>query len=131
MAERTYAGKRLSVTYDTVRCRHFAECVRGLPEVFDTSRRPWVNVDAATAEQVAEVVRRCPSGALHAVFDDGTTEEPERPTQVQVLAEGPVLLRGDLLIDTPDGPRREVRAAMCGCHRSGYLPWCDGACGHH
>lgn len=130
MGEKVYTGRRVTVTYDPVRCRHFAECVRGLPQVFDTHKRPWVNVDAAPAEQVAEIVRRCPSGALHAVFADGSTEEPEQPTRVQVLPEGPVLVRGDLLIDTPSGPRREVRAAICGCHRSTAAPWCDGACGH-
>lgn len=130
MAEKAYRGKAVTVTYDPGRCRHFAECVRGLPQVFDTTKRPWVNVDAAAAEQVAEVVRRCPSGALHAIFADGSTEVPEQPSRVRVLAGGPVLLRGDLLIDTPAGPRHELRAAICGCHRSAASPWCDGTCEH-
>lgn len=47
---------------------HAAECVRGMPEVFDTSKRPWLNPgNAATLEAVdhlVEVVGRCPSGAL-------------------------------------------------------------------
>jgi uncharacterized Fe-S cluster protein YjdI len=36
-----YTGREIEVTYDPVRCLHAAECVRGLPSVFDTSRRPW------------------------------------------------------------------------------------------
>ncbi|MFJ9569273.1 (4Fe-4S)-binding protein [Streptomyces bacillaris] len=61
---RAYAGRSITVTFEAGRCRHAAECVRGLPEVFDTARRPWIRPDAADAGRVAEVVRRCPSGAL-------------------------------------------------------------------
>lgn len=64
MAEKAYPGKRIVVTFDGEVCQHAAECVRGLPEVFDTKQRPWIQPDAAPADQVAEVVRRCPSGAL-------------------------------------------------------------------
>ena len=64
MAEKAYPGKRIVVTFDGEVCRHAAECVRGLPEVFDTKQRPWIQPDNAPADQVAEVVRRCPSGAL-------------------------------------------------------------------
>lgn len=33
---KAYDGKRITVTYDTGRCLHAAECVRGLPEAFDS-----------------------------------------------------------------------------------------------
>jgi len=59
-----YVGKDTTVSFDSALCQHAAECVRGLPEVFDTKQRPWIQPDAATAERVAEVVARCPSGAL-------------------------------------------------------------------
>jgi uncharacterized Fe-S cluster protein YjdI len=61
---KTYTGTRVDVSFDPPVCRHAAECVRGLPAVFDTRRRPWILPDAAPAEQVVEVVGRCPSGAL-------------------------------------------------------------------
>ena len=65
MAEpKRYEGERITVTFDGELCRHAAECVRGLPEVFDTDRRPWILPDEAEAEKVVEVVGRCPSGAL-------------------------------------------------------------------
>ncbi|GHB61555.1 hypothetical protein GCM10010347_34680 [Streptomyces cirratus] len=53
-----YAGKHITVTYETRRCLHAAECVGGLPEVFDSGQRPWVRPDGAEPERVAEVVRR-------------------------------------------------------------------------
>ncbi|WP_399171995.1 (4Fe-4S)-binding protein [Streptomyces sp. PanSC19] len=59
-----YEGEGITVTFEPRRCLHAAECVHGLPEVFDLSRRPWVLPGAAEPARVAEVVRRCPSGAL-------------------------------------------------------------------
>ncbi|MFE9921640.1 helix-turn-helix domain-containing protein [Streptomyces sp. NPDC005774] len=46
---------------------------RGLPEVFDPAKRPWIQPDKATAERLAEVVRRCPSGALQYELVEGET----------------------------------------------------------
>jgi uncharacterized Fe-S cluster protein YjdI len=50
----------VTVYYDRSRCRHYAECVRGLPQVFDPARRPWIRAGLADAATMAEVVRRCP-----------------------------------------------------------------------
>lgn len=60
----TYKGKGSTVTYDPNTCIHAAECVKGLPAVFDVSRKRWIDPDAASPAEVAEVVGRCPSGAL-------------------------------------------------------------------
>ena len=127
---RAYTAPAITVYYDRARCRHFAECVRGLPDVFDTQHKPWIQADRAAAERVAEVVRRCPTGALHYALADGPAEDAERPTSVRVLPEGPIILHGDLLIDTPSGEQHETRAALCGCAASsGIAPFCDGTCG--
>ena len=61
---RAYSAPGATVYYDRGRCLHFAECLRGLPGVFDVKKRPWIQPENASAERVAEVVRRCPSGAL-------------------------------------------------------------------
>ncbi|WP_205698151.1 (4Fe-4S)-binding protein [Conexibacter sp. SYSU D00693] len=64
MARKAYVGAELTVSFDPEVCRHAAECVRGLPAVFDAQRRPWIQPDAAPASEVRDVVGRCPSGAL-------------------------------------------------------------------
>ncbi|MGB0092348.1 MAG: (4Fe-4S)-binding protein [Solirubrobacteraceae bacterium] len=79
---RTYTGERVTVYYEACRCLHFAECIRGLSEVFDVRKRPWIQPDNAPAELVAEVIRRCPSGALHYELAHGSPEQPEHPTRV-------------------------------------------------
>ncbi|MBB6634312.1 (4Fe-4S)-binding protein [Cohnella thailandensis] len=59
-----YAGKEIDVLFAAELCAHSGTCVRGLPRVFDVRRRPWVLADAESAERIAELVDRCPSGAL-------------------------------------------------------------------
>jgi len=61
---RTYAGKEVDVSFGPEVCIHAANCVRGLPGVFDTTRRPWIVPDAAAADDVVAQVGRCPSDAL-------------------------------------------------------------------
>src|SRR5215211_4781873 len=125
---RPYTAPGVRVFYDRGRCLHFAECIRGLPQVFDVEKRPWIQPENASAEQVAEVVRRCPSGALHYQLEEGPREEPEQPIRVEFVANGPINLRGDLSIDVPAGRMREVRASLCRCGRTENEPFCDKAC---
>ncbi len=59
-----YKGKDVTVSFDSAVCQHAAFCVKGLPSVFDTNARPWINPDASDADAVRAQVERCPSGAL-------------------------------------------------------------------
>lgn len=62
--KQTYKSESITVTFDPNLCIHAAVCVRTLPEVFDISKKRWVQPDKAEAGRLAEVVRSCPSGAL-------------------------------------------------------------------
>lgn len=68
MARKTYVGPIVDVSFDGAVCQHAAECVRGMPAVFDTGKRPWIDpavaASAVLADQLRAVVGRCPSGAL-------------------------------------------------------------------
>ncbi|MGW1893689.1 (4Fe-4S)-binding protein [Streptomyces sp. NPDC002004] len=129
---KAYKGEAVTVSFDGKRCLHAAECVRGLPAVFDTERRPWISPDGAPADKVAEVVRRCPSGALQYALADGTPEAPQAPTTVHREPDGRLVMRGDLSVTVADGTtQRETRATLCGCGATGRVPFCDhsGPCG--
>ena len=89
-------GEQIEVTYDTARCLHAAECVRGMPSVFDTTKHPWVAPDAGDPEALAAVIRRCPTGALHYTLRKGEPEQPSVPTRISAPEDGPLLLEGDL-----------------------------------
>ncbi|MEU3606392.1 (4Fe-4S)-binding protein [Streptomyces sp. NPDC035033] len=121
-----YEGEGITVTFEPRRCLHAAECVHGLPEVFDPSRRPWVLPDAAPVERVAEVIRRCPSGALRYHPSRGGAEEPpDVPATVRRSPSGQLVVRGNLLVTGERGVRHETRAVLCGCGASENQPYCD------
>ncbi|MFE6647923.1 (4Fe-4S)-binding protein [Nocardioides sp. NPDC057772] len=71
MTRKTYTGPLVDVSFDGDVCQHAAECVRGMPTVFDTAARPWINPTHAdsdgSAQTLREVIGRCPSGALRVV----------------------------------------------------------------
>jgi uncharacterized Fe-S cluster protein YjdI len=123
-------GRAISVWYDPRRCTDVGECVRGAPAVFDLAAQPEprIDPDADLPERIAQIVRRCPTGALHYRLADGTDEPAESPTRISLRPEGPIWVQGDLRIDTSRGPLVERRAALCGCGRSANRPWCDMAC---
>lgn len=126
-----YRGDEVQVTYSLDRCIHAGECVRGLPAVFDPKKKPWVQPDAAAADDVFEVVRRCPTGALKATLSDGRTDDDsaEVPCEIRLDANGPILLRGQIrLVDADDELILEDnRMALCRCGQSANKPFCDGS----
>jgi CDGSH-type Zn-finger protein/uncharacterized Fe-S cluster protein YjdI len=123
-----YPGKQIDVSWDKTRCLHVAECILGLRSVFDTSKTPWVQPDSESANQVASVIHRCPTGALHYVRQDsGPFESPDPQNTVRVAAEGPIYLRGEVQLVTGGESVDETRAALCRCGHSTNKPYCDGS----
>jgi len=68
--QQVYESPEITVTFDPDVCTHSGACVRGLPAVFDISRKRWVRPGLAPAAEVAAQVARCPSGALQARLKD-------------------------------------------------------------
>jgi uncharacterized Fe-S cluster protein YjdI len=66
-----YETDEISVSFDPNICRHTGICIRGLPAVFDVKRKHWIRPELATAQEVAEQVKRCPSGALQYELKSG------------------------------------------------------------
>ena len=64
MAKREYKKDSLIVLWDSDLCTHCESCWRELPTVFDPQKRPWVNLDGASADDIRRQVAKCPSGAL-------------------------------------------------------------------
>ena len=59
-----YSNGEVTVVWQPAKCIHSGVCARGLPLVFDSHRRPWIELASATSEQIVAQVGRCPSGAL-------------------------------------------------------------------
>ncbi|MCU0868098.1 MAG: CDGSH iron-sulfur domain-containing protein [Burkholderiales bacterium] len=128
----TFKGRLITVTFDVGRCMHAAHCVKGLPAVFDRDRKPWVDPDQASATALMGVIERCPSGALKAQLGSGgrSAERPQRTNTVQVVADGPLYLRGQITLVADGAPEplaEDVRLALCRCGRSKRAPFCDAS----
>src|SRR5690554_2769596 len=100
----TYENSDIRVTYDSARCIHAAECVRGLREVFDPEKRPWIQPGQAAASNVADIIELCPTGALHYELKDSerTEQKPEQNT-IQFQEDGPIYIRGDIRVEDAQG----------------------------
>jgi uncharacterized Fe-S cluster protein YjdI len=124
-----YRNDRIAVSWEPAYCIHVANCLRGNPQVFDAARRPWIDVDRASADEIAEVVMRCPTGALHFERLDGGPQEPvPDETSVETRPNGPLFVRGKVRIQEPSGRvlREDTRVALCRCGGSENKPFCDG-----
>jgi uncharacterized Fe-S cluster protein YjdI len=147
MTERThvrkdYATDAIVVHWDSGRCIHSANCLTGLPEVFDVRRRPWVRVDRASADAVAAAVDTCPSRALTYTRLDGAAPGPngvpasdagarapeDVPVVISLKPDGPLTVEGPVRIELARGEILEVtdRAVLCRCGGSSNKPFCDG-----
>jgi len=126
----TYTSDVIDVQYDVKRCIHAAECVHGSPSVFDPERKPWVDPSQADAETTAQVIMSCPTGALKFTRKDGGEEEaPDVANSLSIEPNGPLYVRGDLQIETPDGEVvfTDTRVALCRCGLSENKPFCDNS----
>lgn len=127
---KTYSGDRIDVSFDTKRCIHAAKCVRGVPAVFDTSRRPWILPDEADADAVAAVIETCPTGALHYERKDGgPNETADAQTSIRIGRNGPLFVRGQARIvnDAGETLLADSRIALCRCGASANKPLCDNS----
>ncbi len=123
-----YRGEKIDVTWDAKRCIHAVECTSRLGAVFDTRRKPWVTPDASSADQVVETISHCPTGALHFTRKDGGAPETcDAVNTVSLDINGPLYVRGEIVIETPNGEvvLKDTRVALCRCGASKYKPFCD------
>lgn len=124
---KVYHGKDIEVSFDLDICVHIAECLRGQRQVFQLNRRPWILPDAASADEVSDVVQRCPSGALlYRRLDGGPQEDPDGATTITAIRDGPLLVSGKVEVRHEDGTVETLpRATLCRCGESKHKPFCD------
>ena len=65
-----YSNGEVTVVWQPAICQHSQRCFKGLPEVFDPGKRPWVDSSGASTEDIIAQIKRCPSGALSFVMNE-------------------------------------------------------------
>jgi CDGSH-type Zn-finger protein len=124
-----YAGAGLVVHFNRLQCSASEECARGLPAVFEHGRKPFIEPDRAGVEQVVEVIRRCPSGALRYTLKNETGPQHREPPSIRIRRNGPYEVRGGIPLRTSfwtEAASREIYA-LCRCGASRNKPFCDGS----
>jgi len=126
MGTETVRGNKIVIHFDSQRCIHARHCVLGRPDVFvPNAPGEWIHPDAAPTEELAALVRNCPSGALHYDrLDGGAEEAPPVVNTVRVRENGPLAFHAALQIDGQDAG---LRATLCRCGASQNKPYCDGS----
>jgi CDGSH-type Zn-finger protein/uncharacterized Fe-S cluster protein YjdI len=126
---RHYTDDKIDISYEARRCIHAAECVHGLPVVFDTARRPWILPNAANSDAIAAVITKCPTGALHYTRRDGAPETPSEEATIVPMPDGPLYVRGCVQLRSADGKViiEDMRMALCRCGQSNNKPFCDNS----
>lgn len=124
-----FEGEQVDVEWDGSLCIHIAECGQAEGDLFVTGRKPWCIPDLDSAEAVAEVCRRCPSGALSYYAKAGDQEQAPAGNSIRVSYNGPLFVHGDLELGEVQQrkPGTRFRAALCRCGHSRNKPFCDNS----
>ncbi|HPR11986.1 MAG TPA: (4Fe-4S)-binding protein [Bacteroidales bacterium] len=151
--DREYTNGEITVYWKPGACVHASYCYRELIEVFDPSRRPWVDMKGASTMKIIETVNMCPTEALTWKWnDEGKNEDvgsdqynhvkfrrPElmekpssasagTPVSVKVMNDGPIIIKGNFNLKYGDIEKeiKDSLISICRCGRSEHQPFCDG-----
>jgi CDGSH-type Zn-finger protein/uncharacterized Fe-S cluster protein YjdI len=125
----TYPGKDIDVTWDGQLCIHVGECGHAQGDLFVGGRKPWCQPDVTSVDEVLDVVKRCPTGALTFHHKEGGESlSPNEVNRITVANNGPLYISGDLKIADSDAyPGTKLSAALCRCGKSKNKPFCDNS----
>ena len=125
----TKEGTGVMVKYNKLVCSHAAECGRLAGDVFDADKRPWIQPDNGSIDNVRAAVRACPSGALR-LEEPGmevhhiTSEE----VSVKVTKDGPYEVHNiPIASEMPAEGQTVQKYVLCRCGLSSNTPFCDGS----
>jgi uncharacterized Fe-S cluster protein YjdI len=148
-----YRSNDITVYWKPSACVHASYCYRELIEVFDPSRRPWIDLNGSTTDKIIEVVNLCPTEALAWKWNDDEKNasvgkdqtnhikfirpelceikdavEDEQPVSVKIMTDGPIVFKGNFNLTYMD-MNKEVQEgiiSICRCGESDHQPYCDG-----
>jgi len=133
MEDKSYSNKEITVYWKPKLCSHSAICLNGLPNVFRTNEKPWININGASSEDIVRVVKLCPSGALtYSKLNEPATITEEKNSKeviVNFVKDGPLIIKSDCKIIDANGNIffKKNNCSLCLCGLSKEKPFCDGS----
>lgn len=124
-----YAGAEVTILDNRGTCCHSGNCSDKLPNVFRVGVEPWIDPNGASKQEIIDIVRACPSGALRYALGGVTFGDRERAPSIYVSKDGPYHVQGrvTLLHEQFDEGASTEHYALCRCGRSKNKPFCDGS----
>ena len=124
----SHRGRHMTIHDNRAICAHAGVCTDNLPGVFRLGKEPWIDTDAAAAEAVVALVKRCPSGALSYSVEGASAARVARERAITCSKDGPYRVTGEVMLETGDGraPPISDRYTLCRCGASKNKPFCDG-----
>jgi len=126
MSQKKYTNAEITVVWKPELCTHSTNCWKGLGAVFNPKARHWITMAGASSAEISAQVEQCPSGALSWYRNDAppasaeeeiappsATVTPAAGASVEVLPNGPLLVRGGTQITHHDGSRPTRRRWHC------------------
>jgi uncharacterized Fe-S cluster protein YjdI len=133
-SDKKYTNGEITVFWQPKKCIHATTCYRELIDVFNPRKRPWVNMEGASTEEIIRVVKLCPTQALSYQYNkDIAAVRPEGdaavPAEARIMEDGPLVLKGNFrILDAEGNPLKHLRmTSLCRCGASMDLPYCDGS----
>ena len=125
----SYAGRRITIHDNRGLCAHAGHCTDGLRQVFNPERKPWIDPDGASEEEIIAIIRQCPSGALAYSLDGVEQSVRVSEPSIAVTQHGPYAVVGGARLvgaDIKSGASTE-HLTLCRCGASRNKPFCDGS----
>ena len=125
----TYEGKKIVIHDNRGVCSHAGFCTDGLPKVWRMKTEPWIDPDGAEPEEIIEIIKKCPSGALSYSIDGVLHNTQDRNPGIHVAKDGPYVVVGAPKLDThtDEASASTEHYALCRCGESKNKPFCDGS----
>jgi len=126
---REYEGDELTVVDNPNACCHAGACVNGAESVFFTweGDERVSTPNAGAAQQVIDTIRKCPSGSLAYKLNGELQDQFFSTAEIQILKDGPIAVRGGIVLNNEDQPPTNSHYTLCRCGHSKNKPFCDGA----
>lgn len=133
---RDYSNGEITVHWRPAACIHSTICYSKLRKVFDPVKRPWVNMQGASTDEIIDIVNQCPTDALTFSWDHKKEEAPKEADttkeksacSIRVIENGPAIISGDFEITNMSGSKlsHADTISICRCGNSSNMPFCDG-----
>ena len=117
----TFPGDPITFYENVAICSHAGFCQSGMPD-------KWREDGKFTDEELAQHVRKCPSGALSYAVGETEHRDHDRPIKMRLKKDGPLEIEGGIDLHNTkwgEGASKE-HFALCRCGASKMKPFCDG-----